>query len=133
MLGGLEARWLGGWLARWLVGLLAMDRLSRSNMEVFGGSLETLWRVFGRFLGLGWCLGSSGGVSGSIFGGSWTDLGSILEVKIDQKSIKNAIKFQINFWKVFLMDFGLILDLFLEFCFIEIAIKVEKDDFMKNL
>ena len=38
--------------------------------EVWGGS----WEVFGRLLVLGWCLGGSGGVSGSIFGGSWTDL-----------------------------------------------------------
>ena len=43
--------------------------------EVWGGS----WEVFGRLLVSGWCLGGSGGVSGSIFGGSWTDLGVKME------------------------------------------------------
>ena len=38
--------------------------------EVWGGS----WEVFGRLLVPGWCLGGSGGILGSIFGGPWPDL-----------------------------------------------------------
>ena len=60
-------------------------------------------------------------------------LGSILEVKIGQKSIKTDINFEITFWKTFFMDFQWIWDLFLKLFLIKMAIKVEKGDFMKNL
>ena len=57
--------------------------------EVWGGS----WEVFGRLLVSGWCLGGSGGVSGSIFGGSWTDLGIKMEwilIRNRRKMIDNS-------------------------------------------
>ena len=73
-----------GWrfvLARklWFRGSFLDDKMIRNRSweglwEVWGGS----WEVFGRLLVLGWCLGGSGGVSGSIFGGSWTDDGKRL-------------------------------------------------------
>ena len=53
--------------------------------EVWGGS----WEVFGRLLVSGWCLGGSGGVSGSIFGASWTDLGAKLERNLVQHRREN--------------------------------------------
>ena len=61
------------------------------------------------------------------------DFGSILEVKIHQKSMKKAIKFCNQFRKTFLMDFAWILDLFLALFLFKMVIKVEKGDFMKSL
>ena len=47
--------------------------------SLLGGVWVGSWEVFGKSLGLAWCLGGSGGVSGSIFGGSWMDLGCKME------------------------------------------------------
>ena len=58
-------------------------------------------------------------------------LGSILEVKIHQKSIKNEIKFQIKFWKAFFMYFEWIRTYFWRLFLIKMAIKVEKGNFSK--
>ena len=63
------------------------DRRSlRGLWEFFRSSLGGLWEVFGRVLGGLWeafvtwvVLGDYGRVSGSIFGGSWTDLGIEME------------------------------------------------------
>ena len=50
---------------------VSQNRPWDGNWGVWGGS----WEIFGRLLVPGWCLEGSEGVSGSIFGGSWTDLG----------------------------------------------------------
>ena len=59
------------------------------------------------------------------------DFGSILEVKIHQKSIKNEIKFQIKFWKAFVIDFEWIWTYFWRLFLIKMTIKVEKGNFSK--
>ena len=63
-------------------------------------------------------------ISGSI-------LGSILEVQIGEKSIKNDIKFEIKIWKAFVIDFEWISNLCLKLFLIKMPIKVEKSDFSK--
>ena len=69
---------------------------------------------------------SSEAAPGGAYARFLTIFASILEVKIDQKSIKNNIDFLIEFWRAFLMGFELILSCFLELFWNKMATDIEK-------
>ena len=68
---------------------LIQNRFWEGHWAVLGAS----WEVFGRLLVLGWCLGGSGGVFGSILealGRIWELKWSGLFVRNRRKTIENA-------------------------------------------
>ena len=74
--------------------------------RVIGRSLGGSWDVFGWLLVLGWCLGRSGWVSGSIFGGFGEAKWSHFWFKFEEKASKNPDVILVSILHWLLIVFG---------------------------